>query len=78
MKIEIEDKKLNKCDFPYLGKHIYSDCVVFFNDEESGTIIMEDKKDENRANYNVGDYRTDWLQDNFILFNGVIKLSNGE
>lgn len=57
-------------EYPRLMIHFSSDIVVIFTGPNEGIIVSDSK------NYNVCEYRDDWVEDSFKLFTGKITLSN--
>ena len=69
MKVEIEEKEDERLDYPCLKTHI-DGLVVFFTKENTGIVVSNDWHNS------IGTYRETWKEEEFVPFNGVIKLSN--
>ena len=69
MKSKIKEYS-EKSPYPYIGKHKNGDAIVLFTSENIGTILVEDNPND------IGEYRSDWLEDNFKRFSGEVILSN--
>ena len=74
MKSDIkENVKKDTTKYPCL-KHVKNEwgmCVVLFTANNTGVVVYTTMK-----YWYVGEYREDWIEPNFTLFDGTITLSN--
>lgn len=72
MQVKIEERESECISYPWIGrsKNDY-DLIVLFASHKTGIVLQEN------YNYEEGEFRDDWIENNFDLFNGEIRLSNG-
>lgn len=75
MNIKVNETKNVEKVYPYIGEMDANNTglLVLFTTSEMGTVL---RSGTGRNKYDVGSYRTDWLQFNFKPFNGDVTLSN--
>jgi len=59
--------------YPYIGMS-ENGIIVLFNRTHCGTILL--KSSSVSSVFNVGEYRTDWIESNFKPIGGEVVLSN--
>ena len=65
----IERSKLTEASYPKL-KQLPDVGIVLFIAPNTGVVI------EDGAVYNIGDYSDEWDEDDAVVFNGIVELSN--
>ncbi|MGA0119815.1 MAG: hypothetical protein ACO3HJ_00005, partial [Methylophilaceae bacterium] len=65
----IEKSKLTEDSYPIL-KEMSDAGVVLFIAPNTGVVI------EDGDVYNIGDYSDEWDEDEAVVFNGIVELSN--
>ena len=67
-----ETRVKRELNYPGLMKAIYGGFIVLFVERCEGIVV----NDEGDNIYSIGDYRTDWVEDSFEVFEGEVTLSN--
>lgn len=75
MNIKTNESKVAEKVYPYLGQMSSNNTglLVLFVSPKFGTVL---RTGTGWNVYDVGAYRTDWLQENFKPFNGSVTISN--
>ena len=69
--VVVETRVKRELNYPCLMKSM-SGIIVLFIDKHTGIVVSNEGDDDN----NIGDYRTNWVESSFVLFEGSITLSN--
>lgn len=64
------DEKTKGLSYPYIGTKLDLTLVILFIAPDTGVVLKGFKDVE------VGEYREDWLEDNFIPLTGEVVLRN--
>jgi len=66
--VTVNDRKEN--EYPKLMGSVSTGLVVLFNKRSCGTCVYGDNE------HKVGDYREDWIMENFVDYNFELTLQN--
>ncbi len=71
IKVTVGEQKPQETKFPRLmTRKIKGDLIILFTSPSVGVVVSEG------IDRNIGEFRTDWIMDNFEDFNGEVKLQN--
>lgn len=69
--VKIENSTKQDREYPYLGICAQQEVIVFFTAPGKGMMIHSDD-----GLHVIGEYRANWLEDNFTKFDGQVILQN--
>lgn len=72
MKATVNEKEAKKREYPMLK--CSGGCVVLFTAPKTGTFVGF--YGGYSLDYKIGDYRTDWIDREFVPFTGTVTLEN--